>query len=840
MDDDKINGSRNARQRSIEKSALRLSNMRLHKFPAPSPSVGPELLPRPIIVAAMPGATAAASTRRKRFQCMVLFLISFLLLNALAFHSLYVSNGSSSFNPQRKFHHQLQQQQHAHAESDPLFRTRKYMKKPGRYYPGQGHQDDKSGREHRRCLVLWPRIPVERVDRSPSSSSSDKKVMSAIKELLKLRYDVDVMFWEDEFDAEAKKALKDLGVTRILGPYKNTIVSRHPATDLNGYGVVFTWIWPDPRLLFWLLDTVRYLKDINGATRLVSFLDSPGVSYEILSERVRAAKLLVTNDEIKGWILRNRPHQLLGNDVVDLPDEDHKLEAHGRTVRDLLTLETSLYVLSSVVVGTTSEAIGMLRLMVPATPSLLFEHFDEKSLTFKKGLKATLDAVNKAKVHILVSGNAKRNGGAATAQNWHVVHSLKSRGFEVSVEGEFEPRIEGVANYHKNFGTDPLPTGFQYDAVLRQSWPPDLSAPPLQTCYTGCRVAQILAFEYGTLPEEWVKQILKDSDEVWGPSMYSARVLIDSGIPPSRVRTVSRGLDCEELDIWEQRLGGASPLPGSAELKGEESKENKVLFVFSGGLTPRKGVEILLQEWSNLFCTQDLSSAGKNSPLRAKVRLILHTTYENGYSRQEVEEMAEIIRKCKNVEWRRNVWLDRNDYMQMIGGSDVFVAPFRSESFGLPMVEAMAMGLRIVASSGGTSTDDFLSEMNGYPVASSNIACRHYPCSGGTELCIFHPCQGRKCTCKSLVQPPTWHEVDRVDFRVKLIEALNDVTAIHLESDPTKKASRSSSKGRGMDLSTQAHARSSVRKKFCWDVRVTEEYVDSVRAMIARLQRPKD
>ena len=143
-------------------------------------------------------------------------------------------------------------------------------------------------------------------------------------------------------------------MTRILGPYKNSIVSRHPATDFNGYGVIFTWIWPDLRLLFWLLDTVRYLKDINGAIRLVSFLDSPGISYETLSEKVRAARLQVTSDEIKGWILRNRPPQLLGNDIVDLPDKDHKLEVHRPTVRDLLTLETSLYVFSSVVVGTSS------------------------------------------------------------------------------------------------------------------------------------------------------------------------------------------------------------------------------------------------------------------------------------------------------------------------------------------------------------------------------------------------------------------------------------------------------------------------------------------------------
>ena len=274
---------------------------------------------------------------------------------------------------------------------------------------------------------------------------------------------------------------------------------------------------------------------------------------------------------------------------------------------------------------------------------------------------------------------------------------------------------------------------------------------------------------------------------------------------------MSRGLDCEELDVLEQKLGGASALTEAAELKGEGSQENEVFFVFSGSLTPQKGVEILLQEWSNLFCTQDLGSAGKNSPSVAKVRLILHTTYEYGYSKQEVEEMAEIVRKCKNVEWRRNVWLNRTDYVQMIRGSDVYVAPFRSEGFGLPMVEAMAMRLRVVASSSGTSTDDFLSEMNGYPVATSNTACRHYPCSGGTELYIFHPCQDHKCTCKSIVEPPTWHEVDRVEFRVKLIEALDDTTAIRLEPGLAEKTARGSSKGEKIDISIPARSRSGAR-----------------------------
>ena len=759
----------------------------------------------------MPSGTARLS-RLRNLRNAALVLLVVLLLNMAAFHSLYNANETSSQLQQHPH-----QQKHSQERADPLFRTRKYMKKPGRYYPGV--QGGASGRQKRRCLVLWSKIPSVSAGDAPLSNPNTR-VSDAIKELLNSNYDVDLMFWEDENDGKGKKYLKDLGVSRVLGPYKNSIISRHPATDLNGYRTVFLWISPNRKLLFWLLDTVRYLKDINGAIRVVSFLDGPGVTYENLSGKLEEINLDVSHNKIMDWILRNRPSQLVGNDVYDSRNEGLRLDGFMPTAKEVLNLETSLCVLSTILVGSDAESVQMLGAIAPAKKTLLLELGNGENLfpSFKLGFEAVLEAVDNVKLRILVSGDAKRYGEALMVQNWHIVANLNSRGYEVSVEGDFEPRIEGVKYYPKNTEVDPFPTGLQYNAILRQSWPPDLSAPPLQTCYTGCRVAQILSWEFGSLPKEWVTQILRNSDEVWGLSNYNTRVLINSGISPSRVRKVPCGIDCDELGKPKQNRTEANALLRAA------NEPNEVVFVFSGGLVPRKGIDVLFQEWSGLFCNDDQTDATKNSPKSAKVRLVLHTTYELGYSRQEVEEMQSISRRCKNIEWKRNLWLDRNDYVRLLKESDIYVAPFRSEGFGLPIVEAMALGLRVVATSGGgTSTDDYLSEQNGYPVTASNVMCRHYPCSGGTDLCIFNPCQDGKCSCMSLVEPPTWYEVDRLEFRQKLVDALNDVTAIKLKPDLS------------INISPTKPARAQHEtKNFCWSA-LAKKHSESVHAMLARI-----
>ncbi|GMH47543.1 hypothetical protein TL16_g00086 [Triparma laevis f. inornata] len=865
------------------------------------------------------------------------------------------------------------------------------MKKPGRYYTGSikngGEAEEGSSGRKEKYLVMWPTIPAA------EGGSSDTRVVDVIRELVELDFEVDFIFWKDLEGSMGKAALFDLGVNRILGPYENSKISRHPPSDLNGYTTIFLWSWTNSKFMNWILDTVRYLKDINGAVKVVSCTDETGMALSRLSKGFPGSD----KDVLRNWILENRPVQILGKDVSDLPSamQTTSLEVNDPTVKELVILETLVYIISTALVGANEGVLEMLNLMIPAKPAMrlssiipttrrpsrswtfserkdilfighksdandngviwflrevlskvqagsmlhivgsvgvpdefckcykfgcvsqdstrvqchgslptkelvdltssvkavinpgleptgvakeicramalgtpvvttsydgtfgstlgvnegviqcppldaacfakalnnyisnenewevssrkapLFLETHFSAQTFKKELGEIIRVVESDKVRVLVSGDARKNEESMMAQNWHIADSLnKKDGFEVLVKGVLDPPIDGVKGFlADSAGVVPLPTGFQFNAIIRQSWPPELAPPSLQNCYTGCRVAQYLPWEFGSLPREWMSALVKNNDEVWGPSEANTRVFVNSGIPPSKVRTVPCGVDCRELNLV------ASKSPASAL---NDGVEDDVVFIFSGGLIPRKGVDILLEEWNSLFCAID-------KPSSLRVKLILHTSYELGYGNQEVKEMEEMVRKCNNIEWKRKEWLEREEYIDLLRGADVYVAPFRSEGFGVPVVEAMALGLRVIASTGGTSADDYLNDQNGYPVRVTSAVCRHYPCSGGSDLCVFPPCSNGKCACKHLVESPMWFKVERVELRQKLRDALIDVLASREWKQKQNQLPQSN-----YTWSKPTQAQNDVLDKYCWDA-ASEEYANGIKAMIARL-----
>jgi len=291
----------------------------------------------------------------------------------------------------------------------------------------------------------------------------------------------------------------------------------------------------------------------------------------------------------------------------------------------------------------------------------------------------------------------------------------------------------------------PFTTGWRADVVLRQGWPPVLSAVSESYCGPGCRVGMILPWEFGFLPRSWVGPLTDNVDVVYGPSTYNQKVFVDSGINSERTGLLPAGIDCDAIHA---RSNATQP---------EEGANDIVTFVFSGGLLPRKGIDIILEEWKRVYCKA------------TDVRLVLHTTYELGYSPKEISALEDIVKKCKSVVWKRQDWMSAEDHFDMIRGSDIYFAPFRSEGFGLPIVEAMEMGLRVIAPVGGTAADDYMlgpkkrKKIAGkkkaaaklYPVKSSTSRCSHEPCFDKT-LCVFQPCKDGKCGCEALVRRPTW------------------------------------------------------------------------------------
>lgn len=358
---------------------------------------------------------------------------------------------------------------------------------------------------------------------------------------------------------------------------------------------------------------------------------------------------------------------------------------------------------------------------------------------FDDAWKYAIDYSIQAKKSLLLLGDAIKDGWSLPSQNWLILSILVNH-FKVSVYGKVVPPIYGVDAYEN------MPKNSYPKIVLAQSWPPYLDTDLLTICNHACRSILYLPWEFGSLPSKWVDLIKFLYDEVWAPSKFNRNTIIHSGIIKSRTRVAPCIIDCKNDEKNEVIFKG-SPIH----------------FTTSSALLPRKGIDILFHAWHNQFC--NLKEA----------QLLIHTSYELGYTDDDITEFIQISKKCSNIKWIRNKWLSSYDHKNIMTNSHIYISSFRAEGFGLPILEAMLKGKQVVVTSGG-SANDFINSSIAYIIESSPGVCQSPPCSkDGKSLCVIPPCNGKTCACTSLKDTATWLEPDLRSTIDALKEAYNDL-----------------------------------------------------------------
>jgi glycosyltransferase involved in cell wall biosynthesis len=284
---------------------------------------------------------------------------------------------------------------------------------------------------------------------------------------------------------------------------------------------------------------------------------------------------------------------------------------------------------------------------------------------------------------LVFEGNSRPDNSYGVV-NLALARGLASLGHEVYFNPWDQP-LEELRTQLIARGFEPFDPGDprQADAVVRQYWPPCFDHPGSE------RFIVIQPFEFGAVPIGWVHEAV-EVDAIWVPSSFSKLCWVQGGMDPAKVWIVPNPLEVPEFESQE-RLG------------------NRLLFV--GGAIPRKGVDILIKTLDT-FTDQEL---------RRLELVVKEVGRETSYREKSLIDklLAEYPRVAAQVTVISDS-LARADLFALMSSAACLVHPYRGEGFGLPMLEAMAVGTPVVATRGGAA-DDFLNEANAYLVDSDLV-----------------------------------------------------------------------------------------------------------------------
>jgi glycosyltransferase involved in cell wall biosynthesis len=189
------------------------------------------------------------------------------------------------------------------------------------------------------------------------------------------------------------------------------------------------------------------------------------------------------------------------------------------------------------------------------------------------------------------------------------------------------------------------------------------------------------------------------------PSAWSARGFMQSGVPADRIHVLPHGF---EPKIFH-------PVAGSERRAFRSAfgiSPDDFVFLSLGAMTWNKGIDALLAAFA--ICRRSDRT----------IRLLLKGA-DAMYGNKMAAAIAEANRLAPGA-WDETAasavtYIGKNlsqwEIAQLYQISDAYVAPYRAEGFGMPVLEALGSGLPVVATRGG-ATDDFCTDQFSVAIAS--------------------------------------------------------------------------------------------------------------------------
>ena len=180
----------------------------------------------------------------------------------------------------------------------------------------------------------------------------------------------------------------------------------------------------------------------------------------------------------------------------------------------------------------------------------------------------------------------------------------------------------------------------------------------------------VRTWDFGPLPPAWVEKINREFGQYWAHSTWIAAQAREAGIDPDRIRVVPHGIDPDRFRPDGPRL----PIATAKRFR----------FLFVGGVSLRKGTDILLEAYARAF------SAGDDVCLVLKD----HSGdlfYRENHARARIAELRATLGAPEIL--HLDGFLPDEELAALYRACDVAVFPYRAEGFCLPILEAMASGV---------------------------------------------------------------------------------------------------------------------------------------------------
>ena len=214
---------------------------------------------------------------------------------------------------------------------------------------------------------------------------------------------------------------------------------------------------------------------------------------------------------------------------------------------------------------------------------------------------------------------------------------------------------------------------------------------------------------------EWI-------DELWVPSRFVKIVYIQNGIHPNKIRIIPEPLN---IDIYNKKVKPYKTLPSRNSKKGLikiTKRTFRFLSVFKW--EPRKGIDVLLEAFMREFKKNDnvqlylqtyayeqsdeLSREFNNlqNKLNQTIDKILenNSTLNRDYIYKYMYPKIEIMTKQRSMKQLASLYATANCYIQASHG----------EGFGLPVMEAMAVGTPVIVTKWSGLRDLVINNTYGY------------------------------------------------------------------------------------------------------------------------------